>query len=107
MLKRAKSDMLPLKTVPNPYQTQRLVLTMAPDVETFGNSQQNAFRDADFGGALCAETRLGQDMGLEEAADIEKRLRRLVEEWTEMTVGQRIGVDINMGALLKEKTAAA
>lgn len=106
MRQRAKSDMLPLETVPNTYQMQRLVLNMASDVEVFGNSRKNTFRDADFGGGFCADTKLGQDMGLEDAAEVETRLRRLLDEWTLTTLGQRIGVDVNIGALVKGKTAA-
>lgn len=106
VLQEMKSDMLPLETVPNTYQMHRLVLNMTPDVEMFGNPRKNMFRDTDFDGGFCADTKLGQDMGLEDAAEVETRLRRLLDEWTLTTLGQRICVDVNIGALVKGKTAA-
>lgn len=107
MLKRAKSDMLPLERVPNNYETQRLILTLVFDTENLAEVQTIPSEDAVFGSGYCAKTKLGEDMGLEDAAEIEMRLRRLLDEWTEANLGQRIDVEINLCALVKGKTITA
>lgn len=107
MLAKAKSDMLPLERVPNTCEMQRLVLVMAPNVEKLGDGDRNSAEDYVLGGGYSTETKLGEDLSLEDAAQIETRMRTLWGEWTETTLGQRIDVEINIGALLKGKNAVA
>lgn len=106
LLKRAKSDMLPLERVPNNYETQQLILTMVTDVERLGDTRTNPSKGTAFVSESCTETKLGQDLSLEDAAEIETNLRSLLNEWTETTLGQKIDVEINLGALVKGKIIA-
>lgn len=106
LLKRVKSDMLPLERVPDTHQMQQLVLIMVPDVEKLGISRSNPTRDTAFCDDHLAETNLNENLSLDDAAEIKARLGRLLNDWVEITSGQRVEVELNIGALVKGKSAA-
>lgn len=107
LLKRAKSDMLPLEKIPDAYEIQRLVLIVVPDMNKLGDAQKHPSEDTIFGDGYRTGAKLGEELSLEDAAELDTKLRRVLDGWTEMNLGQRADVEINIGALVKGKTIAA
>lgn len=107
LLQRAKSELLPMERIPDACEMQCLVLVMTPDMGQLRYVARNPAKDIALEDDFSAEAILGQNMDLKDAADIETRLRVLVDEWSRRTLGQETVTEINIGALVKGKTATA
>lgn len=100
-IQRTKTDRLPLETIPQGHEIQHLVLVVKADTKNLERDQKgNTEKAAVENGSLCAE------MDLEDAAEIEARLKHVLSAWAEKTLGEETEVDINLRRMAKGKGVA-
>ncbi|KUI66597.1 hypothetical protein VM1G_01788 [Cytospora mali] len=100
-IKRAKTDTLPLETIPQGHELQHLVLVVEPDTKKFARNQEVEPEDeAVESEGLCTE------IGLEDVTEIEERLQHVLCLWAERTLGEKTEVDINLRRVVKGKGVA-
>lgn len=100
-IQRTRTDWLPLETIPRGHEIQHLVLVVKADTKNLDQNQKGSTEEAaGDNGSLCAE------MDLEDAAEIEARLKHIVSAWTVKTPGEEVEVDINIRGIVKGKGVA-
>ncbi|KUI54097.1 hypothetical protein VP1G_01340 [Cytospora mali] len=100
-IKRAKTDTLPLETIPQGHELQHLVLIVEPDTKELARNQKAEPEDeAVESEGLCTE------IGLEDVTEIEERLQHVLCVWAERTLGEKTEVDISLRRVVKGKGVA-
>lgn len=105
-LRRIKTDRLPLETVPGEDETQDLVQTIAPDAEKLAHAFENMAAIDNYIVTGCLQTSLDADMGSKDVSEVEVRLRDIVSTWTQVAMGEKMDVDIDLLSLIKGKGPA-
>lgn len=105
-LKRVKTDRLPLETVPQCQDMQRLVLSVHIDALKLANVVRFMARlngDLDDSGP---ETKSNEEMNLDDVVEIEARFKNLLDDWTEKVLGEKREVSLNLRSQVKGKMVA-
>ncbi|ROV97598.1 hypothetical protein VSDG_04556 [Cytospora chrysosperma] len=77
-IQRTRTDRLPLETIPQGHEIQHLVLVVKADTKDLDQTQTGGTEEAaGENGSLCA------GMDLEDAAEIEARLKHILSAWAE------------------------
>ncbi|CAN8098773.1 unnamed protein product [Discula destructiva] len=105
-LKRIKTDKLPLETVPESQGLQGLVLTVEPDTDKLAQLLDGTVGGDTSYDAFHTEIELSDQMGLEDATEVETRLKDMFSVWTEMVLGKRTEVSIDLRTRIKGKGLA-
>ncbi|ROW14779.1 hypothetical protein VPNG_03752 [Cytospora leucostoma] len=100
-IKRAKTEMLPLESIPQGHEIQHLVLKVEPVTEKL-----EQIRIADIQDEAINDQELWDTIGLKDVAEIEERIRQVMSVWTEKTLGEKTEVEINLGKVVKGKGVA-
>lgn len=106
-LKRVKTDRLPLETVTESQGIQHLVLTVHSDAKKLAENLEGTVGNDTFSNNCHIDTSLGDDMALDDVAEVEAKLECLLSAWTEKVLGQRAEVNLDLRSQVKGKAVAA
>lgn len=105
-LKRAKTDRLPLETVPQGQGIQHLVLPIEIDATNFEDVLADVGSDKICNKYLI-DIEATEQMNLDDVAEVELRLKELLSAWTEKVLGEKTEVNLDLRSRTKGKMVAA
>lgn len=101
-IKRTKTYMLPLETVPSSDGTVHLMLNMEPDNTELCNPPKRTLSLVGY----RQKASFGVLMSLEDVDDIQSRLQTVISGWTERTFGERADIELNLRSAVKNFATA-
>lgn len=105
-LKRTRTEKLPLETISDSQGLQSLILTVTAAQEKLAEDLDGALGVDPFYDAFHTEIELSEEMGLNDAAEVELRLKELLSSWTKKVMGKEAEVNIDLRTQVKGKGVA-
>lgn len=105
-LKRVKTDRLPLEITPEKQGVHDLELTVVPNTERLAYDLEIMAEYNTFCHSFYTEIELSNHMSIDDAVEVEARLKDLVSAWAEKTIGERTEVNFDLRSRVKGKDVA-
>ncbi|KAK2611142.1 hypothetical protein N8I77_004517 [Diaporthe amygdali] len=101
-IKRTKTCMLPLETVPSSDGTVHLMLNLEPDSTEFCIASKRTLSLVEY----RQKASFGALMSLEDVDEIQSRLQTVISGWTQKTFGKKADIELNLQSAVKNFAAA-